>query len=259
MYVLRKGTLTVNHSEKAIHKLVMASSQNVVWNADMILNLPALRLHFTARTVTFVELEFLDRCDMVALLDAYPFDRKTVRTRTRWLAVFRMVDFMIRHGMMTPQEVDAKKAAKAAAMATMAITTSILGGGDASTPMLAMPTPVQNSRHNSNKLSPLPSNYQVQEAQTAATATTAARVSTDVPVSDGTINTGARISGNDLAVVVDLLERRFGQLEGKMQEMVDSAVERALQPRADEKKAESNRLLRSLEFGGAGRAGYFEK
>ena len=168
-----------------------------------------------------------------------------------------MVGFMIRHGMMTPQEVDAKEAAKAAAMATMAIRTSILGGGDASTPMLEMPTPVQNPRHH-NKLSPLPSNYQAQGAQTAATATSAARVSTAVPMSDGTINTGARNSGNDLAVV-ELLERKFVQLEGKMQKMVDSAVERALQSKADEKNAESSRLLRSLEFGGAGRAEYFEK
>lgn len=54
MYVLQKGTCFTE-------SLIQISSKNTVWNQDFVLHNPLLRKGITARTITYVQVDFMDR------------------------------------------------------------------------------------------------------------------------------------------------------------------------------------------------------
>lgn len=61
-------------------------------------------MHCIARTITFVEIDFLERACLEKVMDMYPMDQKKVRARILWLAVFRMVTYMGRHDHLLPRQ-----------------------------------------------------------------------------------------------------------------------------------------------------------
>lgn len=113
MNILKKGTLAVNSplrrighdlDGKRVHKLIMTSSTNIVWNEDMVLRSDDLRMHCIGRTITYVEIDYLERSVLESVLADYPIEKKNVRTRILWLGVFRMVVYMSSHQHLSPIE-----------------------------------------------------------------------------------------------------------------------------------------------------------
>jgi len=114
MYVLKKGTLCVNspiaqhhgdiNTKRRIHRLILATSGNTVWNDDIVIGVQNLRYRLAARTVTYVEVDYIDQETLFCILDAYPEDARKVRRRALWMTVFRMIDYMSTHSRMTPDQ-----------------------------------------------------------------------------------------------------------------------------------------------------------
>jgi len=109
MNVLKKGTLAISSAGKGISiRLIMASSPKNVWNDDFLLNQRELRSLSIARTITFVEIDSLARSDFDKIIDRYPKDQKEIRKRVGWLAVFRMVQYLVSHENLYPEEYNVK-------------------------------------------------------------------------------------------------------------------------------------------------------
>ena len=69
MIVSNQGDI---NSKRRINRLIMATSANTVWNEDIVIRTRDLRFRLTARTVTFVEVDFIDREDLFHIFDEYP-------------------------------------------------------------------------------------------------------------------------------------------------------------------------------------------
>jgi hypothetical protein len=87
MYVLRKGTVCLNAERGdghlrlmlphwAVLKIVMKSSQNTTWNADMFAVNPALRSYTTARTLSYVDADYIEKHVLLEVMEQAALEDK---------------------------------------------------------------------------------------------------------------------------------------------------------------------------------------
>jgi potassium voltage-gated channel Eag-related subfamily H protein 7 len=99
MYVLKKGAVNlVTPSFQG--SLITRSSRKTVWNEDIVVTFSHIRRLHVASTLTFVEVEALDKKTLgyVIKTDATMADRAAFRINTLWLTVFRACEYRARKG-----------------------------------------------------------------------------------------------------------------------------------------------------------------
>jgi len=94
MYVLRKGTVCLNAERGdghrrlllphwAVLKIIMKSSQNTTWNADMFAVNPALRSYTTARTLSYVDADYIEKHVLLEVMEQASLeDKRAFRINT---------------------------------------------------------------------------------------------------------------------------------------------------------------------------------
>lgn len=97
MLILRKGTCFTE-------TLVMVSSKCTVWNSDFFLSNKLLRKNTPGRTITYVQVDFLERSFFMEVLGEGWEEMPKLKSAFRKIALFRGLQFMQSHEGMLPVE-----------------------------------------------------------------------------------------------------------------------------------------------------------
>jgi hypothetical protein len=66
---------------------------NTTWNDDFVLSEACFRAEITGRTLSYVDIDYLEKQALNEALNDFPIDKKVFRTNVAWLAFLRAIQY----------------------------------------------------------------------------------------------------------------------------------------------------------------------